>query len=135
MKNVTKGAIMRDELAIIIEDNEELCGIYAIALKSLYPEIENILDGHQAMERLEEVVPGLIIIDVNLPLVSGHAVYKRIRSDLRFDKTLIIVATANILADDTLKSEINHLDRIIVKPVSPKLLRQVVENLRASQDT
>lgn len=120
---------MSNQLAFIIEDNEELGSIYASALTSLYEHVEKILDGKTAMERLDEVVPGIIILDMNLPLVSGHAVYKRIRSDSRFDQTPIVIVTANILAADTLKHELTPVDRLLVKPISPKYLRQIVEGI------
>jgi CheY-like chemotaxis protein len=126
---------MDQQLVMVIEDNEELCAIYRIALNPLYSRIIEIPDGKKAMEQLEEVVPHLIILDMNLPLVSGHAIYKRIRSDPRFDQTPVIIATANILAADTLKNEVDHLDQIVVKPMSLKFLRQVVEKMRqASRD-
>jgi DNA-binding response OmpR family regulator len=117
------------QLAFIIEDNEELCAIYASALNSLFTKVEQIWDGKTAMERLDETVPNVIILDMNLPLVSGHAVYKRIRSDARFDQVPILIVTANILAADTLKHELTEVDRLLVKPVSPKYLRQVIEGI------
>jgi CheY-like chemotaxis protein len=120
---------MSKPLALIIEDNEELGYIYAAALQTIDFEIENIMDGRAALERLEQVVPGLIVLDMNLPFVSGHYIYKKVRGEPRFDRTPIIIATANALIAEALASELGPADRLMVKPVSPSQLRNMARSL------
>ncbi len=116
-------------LALIIEDNVELAYIYGAALEALNYETENIEDGKKALQRLTEVVPDLIILDMNLPHVSGHYIYKKLRSDDKFTHTPIIIATANQLIADALREEIGGLDRLLVKPVSPTQLRNIAKEI------
>lgn len=110
-------------LALIVEDNMELGMIYAAALESADFEIEHIADGRLALQRLDELTPTLIILDMNLPHVSGHYIYKKVRADERFARTPIIIATANALIADALGGEIAAMDRLMIKPVSPSQLR------------
>jgi DNA-binding response OmpR family regulator len=114
---------MVSRLALIVEDNIELGTIYAAALEAADFEIEHIADGRKALQRLDELVPTLIILDMNLPHVSGHYIYKKVRSDERFAKTPVIIATANALIADALGSEIAAMDKLMIKPVSPSQLR------------
>lgn len=116
-------------LALIIEDNIELAYIYGAALEALDYHTENITDGKKALQRLTEIVPDLIILDMNLPHVSGHYIYKKLRSDDHFAHTPIIIATANQLIADALREEIGGLDRLLVKPVSPSQLRTVAKEI------
>jgi DNA-binding response OmpR family regulator len=114
---------MTGRLALIVEDNVELGTIYAAALESANFEIEHIIDGRKALERLETLIPQLIILDMNLPHVSGHYIYKKLRAEARFARTPIIIATANALIADALGGEIAANDKLMIKPVSPSQLR------------
>jgi CheY-like chemotaxis protein len=116
-------------LALIIEDNTELAYIYGAALEALEYQTESIEDGKKALQRLTEIVPDLIILDMNLPHVSGHYIYKKLRSDAQFAHTPIIIATANQLIADALRAEIGGIDRLLVKPVSPSQLRAIAKEI------
>lgn len=127
---------MASRIALIVEDNIELGTIYAAALESADFEIEHIIDGRKALERLEELVPALIILDMNLPHVSGHYIYKKVRSDERFLKTPVIIATANALIADALGGEIAATDKLMIKPVSPSQLRTTAQAMyQQAQDS
>lgn len=127
---------MASRIALIVEDNIELGTIYAAALESADFEIEHIVDGRKALERLEELVPALIILDMNLPHVSGHYIYKKVRSDDRFLKTPVIIATANALIADALGGEIAATDKLMIKPVSPSQLRTTAQAMyQQAQDS
>lgn len=123
---------MGTRLALIIEDNEELCHIYAATLETLNYAVESVLDGKRALQRLEEIVPQLVVLDMNLPFVSGHYIYKKLRSEGRFDRTPIIIATANALIADALVHDIAPIDRLMVKPVSPNQLRSAALDVTRS---
>jgi DNA-binding response OmpR family regulator len=116
-------------LAFIIEDNQELGLIYAASIEIFDYEAEIIGDGKKALERLAETVPSLIILDMNLPHVSGHFIYKRLRSDALFNGCPIIIATANALIADALKNELTPGDHLLVKPISPTQLRNLVKTV------
>lgn len=116
-------------LAVIIEDNVELAVIYSASIEMFEYDVETIADGKKALQRLTEVVPDLIILDMNLPHVSGHYIYKKLRSDENFNNCPIIIATANALIADALRHELAPGDFLLVKPVSPSQLRNTVKTV------
>ena len=60
------------ELALIIEDDEDLASIFAEALRGVGFEVEIIADGQAAQERLRNgITPFLILLDMHLPHISG----------------------------------------------------------------
>ena len=85
------------ELALIIEDDEDLAEIFAQALRGVGFEVEHAADGKMAQERLKNGTPPyLILLDMHLPHVSGGDLLTNIiRWDQRFEKTLVIITTAD----------------------------------------
>jgi CheY-like chemotaxis protein len=116
-------------LAFIIEDNVELGLIYAASIEVFDYDTEIIPDGKKALDRLAETVPSLIILDMNLPHVSGHFIYKHLRGDEKFANCPIIIATANALIADALKNELTPGDHLLVKPIRPTQLRNLVKTV------
>lgn len=113
------------QLAFVIEDEIYLAEIFAKALKKAGFHTLEINDGQQAMNHLREAeeLPRLVILDVNLPLVSGKDILRFIRGDARFDETHVILATSDPAA---LPGELEaKSDIILLKPVSYCLLRDL----------
>lgn len=116
---------MTKPLALVIEDDPQLSQIFALTLSDLF-ETEVIIDGSQALVRLSEIIPKLIILDINLPGASGAKILSWLRSDARFDATRVIVATADSRQADDLRDQ---ADIILLKPISTIQLRDFAERL------
>jgi CheY-like chemotaxis protein len=117
---------MSRPLVLVVEDDPQLSQIFTITLSASF-EVEAITDGAQAMLRLSEVVPHLIILDLNLPGMSGAQILHAVRADSRFDATRVILATANARHADELQDK---ADIVLLKPVSPAQLRDLAERLK-----
>jgi DNA-binding response OmpR family regulator len=117
---------MNKPLAIIIEDDPQLSQIFMLTLNELY-ETEAITDGALALVRLSEVVPHLVVLDINLPGASGGQILSVIRADSRFDATRIILATADSHMANDLREK---ADIVLLKPVSIGQLRDLAERLK-----
>ena len=118
-------------LALVIEDSEDVALVFHTAMEKAGYESEIVGDGAIALERLAEVVPVLVILDIHLPGASGEQILKYIRSDARFEKVKVIVATADSnwaekLANDSTIS--------MLKPISFTQLRQIAERLRPQDE-
>lgn len=122
---------MNDQLAMIIEDNEDLAIIFAEALRAAGFETETIEDGQKAMEQLDASVPAIVILDLHLPQVSGERLLKRIRKDHRFADTRVIIATADPRLADMLKDE---ADLVLLKPISFGQLRDLAARLSSASE-
>lgn len=118
---------MAKKQALIVEDNREIGEIYSLTLRMLNYEVDHILDGKEALDHLETHRPDVIILDMNLPQVSGHYIFKQLRSNPEMDHILIIISTANNLLADALKDELGPRDTLLMKPVSPKKLKELIE--------
>ncbi len=109
-------------LALIIEDDLSVANIYAEALRMAGYEPEIIHNGRDALNRLREVVPTIILLDLHLPEVSGPDIWQRIRAESRLNDTRIIVATADPLLAEEMR---DHVDLVLLKPISFVQLRDL----------
>ena len=114
-------------LAFVIEDDEDLATIFAKAVESAQYEVEIINAGDKAMARLDETVPDIVVLDLNLPFISGVTILDRIRSDERMEKTNVILATANYGLAQSIEE---RADLVLVKPITFSQLRDLTGRLR-----
>ena len=112
---MTDDTLDKRPLALIIEDDQEQAGIFARALEMAEFETEIVPDGKAALDRLAAVVPDLVVLDLQLPYVSGDDILHRIRADERLARTRVMLTTADPLMASSLREE---SDLVLIKPVS-----------------
>ena len=120
------------ELALIIEDDEDLASIFAEALRGVGFEIEHVADGKIAEERLKNGIPPyLILLDMHLPHVSGGDLLMNvIKKDDHLNKTMVIITTADARMGDAYS---DHVDFVLIKPISFVQLRDLTKRLKPQQ--
>lgn len=118
---------MTKPVALIVEDHDMLSTLFEEAFIEAGYETAIALDGRLAQEQLEKITPDVILLDLHLPHISGSDLLKQIRADARFDKTRIIVASA----DGTWANSFDvAADLVLNKPVSYVQLRTLASRLK-----
>jgi CheY-like chemotaxis protein len=117
---------MSDALALVIEDHEDISTLFCMVLEEAGFQTEIIGSGDEAVIRLADVVPDVVILDLHLPGVQGDAILHQIRADERMAETRVIVITAYTVLARTLQDE---ADLVLIKPISLNLLRRLVGRL------
>lgn len=102
-------------LALIIEDDADQNLVFTKALDQAGYETESIEDGLAAQQRLGEVVPKTIVLDLHIPGVTGVKLLSQIRNDERLQDTYVILATADGALASSLHAE---ADLVLLKPIS-----------------
>lgn len=123
---------MSRPIAIIIEDQINISQLYSDALSLAGYDTHAVLDGSKAIEALETITPNVIVLDMNLPRVSGHYILKFIRGDDRLKNIPVIIATANSIMAQAVAAEMTERDYILIKPVSMKDLHVLAKKLKAA---
>ena len=112
---------------LIVDDEKNIVDILSFNLKKEGFEIITAYDGESALEQYEQFRPGLILLDVMLPLIDGFEVCKRIRKS---DKvTPIIMLTAREEETDKVFGLDLGADDYITKPFS---LRELQARIKAN---
>lgn len=117
---------MSGPLALIIEDHIDSAIIFSEAVKMAGFDVETIRDGKVALERLAVVKPDVVILDLNLPHVSGMGVLQEIRSDPRLVDTRVVIVTAH---DELVYSIQEQADLVLIKPVAFSQIRKLASDI------
>ena len=90
------------------------------------------VDGLEAYDQASMVRPDLILLDVGMPVMTGFEVCKKLRADATFDEVKIIILTAfGQVADQEMAMEVGA-DRFMLKPFSPRVLKQLLNEMLVS---
>lgn len=101
---------------LLIEDDLLLNQMFSEILETeLDVEVEGILDGQQALDRLSGPVADIVLLDLHLPKVSGLYILNQLRADARWQKASVIVLSADVLR---LEAASERADLTLAKPVS-----------------
>jgi DNA-binding response OmpR family regulator len=113
-------------ISLIIEDDEDLSEIFREALDAAGYDTEIISNGQQALNRLQNVTPHVVILDMHLPQVAGTDILKYIRSEKRMSFTNVVVTTADAIMGEQMR---DLADFVLIKPISFGQLRDLTARL------
>jgi signal transduction histidine kinase len=92
--------------------------------------------GLEGIDAAQRELPDLILVDINLPDMSGREVTTRLRGDDRFKNTPIVALTSQNQTGDREKALVAGATGYLNKPVDiDRLLEQILHYLRGGKDT
>jgi len=107
---------------LLIDDEIIFHHMIEHALKPYGFDTYSELTGKQGLDTARQMLPDVIITDINLPDISGYEVTRLLRRDPRFANTPIIVLTSQTGLQDKLSSFESGADDHINKPFEPEEL-------------
>ena len=121
---------MSKPTALIVEDDRDIVALFRHVLDIAGYQTEIVLDGKDAMDRLGVIRPNIVLLDLQLPRMSGVEILKRMRDDERLMRVPVVVITAYAPYADSLPVE---PDLLLLKPVDINQLSNLVQRLQATQ--
>lgn len=120
---------------LLVDDNTALIQVMAKILEGV-GQLQFATQGAAALTRMREAVPDLVLLDADMPGMSGHEVCAAMRADPLLADVPVIFVTGHGGAEDELRGlEAGAVD-FIAKPVSaPLLLARVRTQLRIKRLT
>jgi len=113
---------------LYVEDNEANRMIVRDLLKRTKYTLIEAFDGEAGVAKALEARPGLILMDIQLPKISGLEAIRRLRAAPATAATPIIAITSFALSGDEQKAKAAGATAYLAKPYSPfdllKLVRQ-----------
>lgn len=126
---------------ILVEDNphEAMLAIRSLKKHHLANNLIHLDDGEQAMNfifsegeysaNIEPPSPKLILLDINLPKISGLDILRRVKTDKRTQKIPIVLLTASREESDIMESYKLGANSYIVKPVDFNSFSQAIHEM------
>ncbi len=131
---------MRDKAILLIEDNpdDELLALRALRKNGIKGDVVVAHDGVEALDYLfatgdhgdAPVVPRLILLDLNLPKISGLEVLRRLRSDERTRLLPVVILSSSGEQRDMLDGYSLGANSYVRKPVNFEQFVRAVEQLK-----
>lgn len=120
---------MHTPFALIVEDNLPHANLFEEALQKAGFNTEVIRDGQVALNKLAEITPELVVLDLHLPHISGEDILAYIRQDARLAKTRVVLASADPQMASMLREK---ADLVLIKPISYFQLKELAIRLRGN---
>jgi two-component system, cell cycle response regulator DivK len=112
---------------LLIEDNAHNRYLTKFLLEQHGHEILQAETGQQGLEMAAELIPDLILLDIQLPGMDGHAVASALKSNPQLKSIPIIAVTSYAMAGDKEKCLAAGAEGYIEKPINPESFVTEVE--------
>jgi two-component system, OmpR family, response regulator VicR len=117
-----------EKVILVVDDEKPIADILQFNLQKEGYKVVCAYDGQMAVEKVEEVKPDLILLDIMLPLKDGMEVCREVRK--KYDMPIIMLTAKDSEIDKVLGLELGA-DDYVTKPFSTReLLARVKANLR-----
>ncbi|GAA1467579.1 response regulator transcription factor [Microbacterium thalassium] len=104
---------------LVVEDDDTVAEVATTYLRAAGFLVDRAADGREALERVAELSPDLVVLDLMLPDVDGIETCRRIREQR---DTPVLMLTARTSADDRISGLEAGADDYVTKPFSPREL-------------
>jgi len=112
---------------LVIEDNEQNLYLVRFILEQRGYEVFAALDGESGIEMAVSLKPDLILLDIQLPMMDGHAVARNLRQNTDLADTPIVAVTSYAMPGDRKKVMEAGCNGYIEKPIDPDTFMTQVE--------
>ena len=116
-----------DKTVLVVEDNDVEMRLFTALLEVGGYNVLQAKDGMEGWRMAREHRPDLILMDIQLPGISGLEATKRLKADETLKSIPVITITAFAMAGDEEKIREGGCDAYIVKPISLPNFLQTVE--------
>ena len=106
------------ETILITDDDEECRAAMAAALEKVGYEVIEANAGDVAIDTVRSELPRLVILDVNLPLLSGYEVCHELKEDFGDALPIILISGERTEAFDRVAGMLIGADDYLVKPIA-----------------
>src|SRR5271169_4767218 len=125
-------------LILVVDDVPDNVDIVQMRLESQGYEVVTAADGIEALDKIREVLPDLVLLDVMMPKLDGIETVKRLKADPSLPFIPVILVTARADAKDVIAGLESGGDDYLTKPVDHAALSarvQAMLRIKALHDT
>ena len=112
---------------LVIEDNEQNLYLIRYILEDCDYEVFSASDGKEGIELAASLLPDLILLDIQLPVMDGYAVARHLRENPDLADTPIVAVTSYAMPGDREKAMEAGCSGYIEKPIDPDTFEKQVE--------
>ncbi|HWP81137.1 MAG TPA: response regulator [Bacteroidota bacterium] len=107
---------------VVAEDQHHIRALIEYKLKNSGYQVVAVADGAAALEKVKEVSPDLVLLDVMMPLMTGFEVLAALKQDDKTRDIPVLLVTAQSREEEVVKGLELGAEDYITKPFSPNEL-------------
>jgi len=119
---------------LIVEDNPIHMKLMEMTLRDKHYTLLKATDGEKALDIATRERPDLILMDLNLPEMTGFEVTKKLKENPLFSHTLIIAITAYAMSGDRDRVIESGCDAYLTKPIDTRELPKLIAEMLLQRD-
>jgi class 3 adenylate cyclase len=119
------------ERILVVDDQRTNAEMVAGLLRNLGYDVQIAMDGAAALERVRAASPDLVVSDINMPLMNGYELCRRLRADPATALLPVVLITSTEAHTERIKGIEAGADDFLMKPVNwPELFGRVKRLLK-----
>ena len=126
---------VRQALVLVVEDYQDAREMYAAYLQFSGFDVAEAGNGIEAIEKTQELLPDIILMDLALPKMDGWEATRRLKSDERTKHIPIVALTGHALAGHAEGARQAGCDSFVTKPCLPDALVAEIQRMLAVAGT
>jgi CheY-like chemotaxis protein len=129
--NPNNESFLPTSTVLIVDDNAQNVELLQAFLESLPVKLVTAIDGVDALEKVEQYNPDLILLDIMMPRMSGFQVCRKLKADPKTRDIQVLMVTALNELGDIEQATDCGTDDFVSKPVNKfELITRVKSLLR-----
>jgi two-component system alkaline phosphatase synthesis response regulator PhoP/two-component system response regulator VicR len=119
---------------LVVDDERPIVRLVQVNLEHAGYEVVTAYDGKEALEKVEQEKPDLIILDVMMPQMDGFEVMQRLQANPKTRDIPVIMLTAKAQDADVFRGWQSGVTLYLTKPFSPFELISFVRRIFRSME-
>lgn len=116
------------KIVMVVDDNEDMRQFMVTILEQDY-DVRTAKDGADALQKIRQEIPDLIISDVMMPNMGGIELTKRLKAQTETNCVPIMLLTAKSAIESRIEAMEMGADDYVTKPFEPEYLKARVQNI------
>jgi two-component system, cell cycle response regulator DivK len=116
---------------LVVEDNELNLKLFCDLLRAYGHEAEPVRDAREALDRANAFRPDIIVMDIQMPHISGLELIEHIRRDITLRRTPVMAVTAYAGKGDEDRIREAGADAYVSKPITLVQFMETINTLSA----
>ena len=107
---------------LIVDDSKVIRKVARHILETLEFEVDEAGDGQEALTRCEEKMPDVVLLDWNMPVMTGIDFVKAVRADEAYDAMKVVMVTSETAFEHLEEALKQGANEYVMKPFTAEIL-------------
>lgn len=121
------GSVPKRGLILTVDDSPTIRKLVSLTLRRHEYDVAVAEDGMEALGKLNQIEPSLILLDITMPRMNGYQVCKVIRNNRETNHIPIVMLSGKDGFFDKVRGKMAGTSHYLTKPFDPAVLLQIVE--------